>query len=145
MMQPGKQTRPAVAGNGLCRLGEGVEGNTEIRDSREKLYCSAGWTKEGGGVTRAKGLGSPGASWNHKLSWETEQSRQSQQLLAPLSKGTEEREVLALPFAPFSLLVLPSPWGIQAEASAQGPGKCRLNEISSLATESRARRGQDPT
>ena len=38
MMQPEKQTRPAVTGNGLCRIGrQGVEGDREIGDSSEKL------------------------------------------------------------------------------------------------------------
>lgn len=86
MMQPGKQTRPAVAGNGLCRIGrQGVEGNTEIRDSREKLLLLSRMDKGRRWSDQSQGVGVPWSKLEPQaFLGRQRQSRQSQQLLAPL-------------------------------------------------------------
>lgn len=86
MMQPGKQTRPAVAGNGLCRIGrQGVEGNTEIGDSREKLLLLSRMDKARRWSDQSQRAGVPWSKLEPQaFLGSRRQRRQSQQLPAPL-------------------------------------------------------------
>ena len=76
---------------------------TAVKSSRR----SAGRTKEGGGVTRAKGLGSPGASWNHKLPWGAGDRADRASSCRPLSDKGAEGKFWLCPFSPF-LIACPS-------------------------------------
>lgn len=144
-----EKTSRGVRGNWLCR-DERLRSQPVNREVIQKLgaavKCShplAGRTKWGGGVSRAKGLGSPGTSWNHlefpQGCWRHRTDRASCCWGHILRQRDRRQEMFWLcpshpPISCHSLT-----W---AEAAEQESGKWSLNEVSPPATQSWGRRGQ---